>query len=115
WPRDGAELAINGVHHFAAHACGTLLGGDRGRVLDDRERDGNLSFDRIGYADHRDLRDTRMRLHRFLDLTRAQPMTRDVDDVVGPPKHEIISVAVSRRPVERRVRHPVWKGRKISV
>ena len=44
-----------------------------------------------------------MRLHRFLDFSRAQTMTRDVDDVVGATEHEVIAVGVADRPVEGRI------------
>ena len=72
-------------------------------ILHHRERDRHLPLHRIGDADHRDLGDVRVRLHRFLDLARAEAMAGDVDHVVGAAEDEVVAVGVARGPVERRV------------
>ena len=93
------------VHHFLL-LCARVLGGrDLRRVLHHRERERHLAFERIGDADHRDLGDVRVRLHRLLDLARAEAMAGDVDHVVGAAEDEVVAVLVADAPVERRVHH----------
>ena len=83
-------------------------------VLDDRERHRYLTFQLIGDADHRDFGDIRMILHRFLNLTRAEAMARNVDHVVGTAHDEVITVGVAGSPVKGGVDLLILERRKIG-
>ena len=106
WTRNRAQLAVDRIHHFAAHLGGALGGRNARRVLDDGEGDGDLSLDRIGHTDHRDFRDPGMRLHRLLDFARSHAVPGDVDDIVGAAQHKVVAVRVAGGPVESRVHLP---------
>ena len=97
---DRSKLSVHRIHDFLAHRCDATRIGDSRGVLDHGKGDGKLAFQSIGDAHDRNLGDARMRLHRLLDLARAQPMAGDVDHVVGAPEHEIVTICVTRRPVE---------------
>ena len=112
---DRAELAVDGIHHFAPHLGGAFGRRDAGRVLDDSEGDGNLALERIGDTDHRNLGDSRVRLHRLLDLARSQTMSGDVDDVVGAAQDKVITVGIAGGPVERGIHLPARNRGEIGL
>ena len=87
----------------------------RRRVLaPPRTRAASGPFTAIGDADHRDLGDVRMRLHRLLDLARAEAVAGDVDHVVGAAEDEVVAVVVACPPVERRVDQLARERREIG-
>ena len=103
-PRDRAELAVDRVHHLLAHRATPLRRvATRAGSLTTANATGTWPFSGSATPTTATSAMPGVRLHRFLDLARAEAMAGDVDHVVGAAEHEVVAVGVAHRPVERRV------------
>ena len=104
-PRDRSEARIDlALERIQQIPLGVLV--RRLRVgLDHHARENGLALHLVLHADHGAFGHRRMRAERFLDLARAQPMTRHVDDIVGAPEDRDESRRIHGGPIEGRVDH----------
>ena len=106
--RDRAQLRIDGMRQFSREPFARARRVQPIRVAQHDERERGLPLQRIRDTHHRHFRDRRMTRQRLLDLARAEPMPRHVDDVVGAPEYRHIAVFVLHAPVEGRI--DCWFG-----
>ena len=106
--RDRPSASPRGASSAAAAVSATRDG-----VLHDANAIGTCPLSSSCNADDGDLGDACVRLHRLLDLARAEPVAGDVDHVVGAPEHEVVAVGVAGRPVEGRIELPA--GNRLEV
>jgi hypothetical protein len=102
-PRHRTELCVDEFHDLAFELQGVGGRGGRGRILQYREGHRHLALEWIGHANHRHLGHAGVARDALLDLARAQPVTGDIDHVVGAAQDEEIAVRVAHAPVEGRI------------